>query len=81
MFSVLNVLNLVLVRFYPLVNLKVIFLNSPCIKSFFFPFKDRLICSQGLKSFSRQFAEIMMTSTSEKRSGDFKLGKLNILKP
>ena len=62
MFSFLNVLNLVLVRLYPTVNLKVIFLNTRRIKSFF-PFKDRLIPSQGLKSFTRQVAGIAMTST------------------
>ena len=61
MFSFLNVLNL-LVRLYPTINLKVIFLNTRRIKSFF-PFKDRLIPSQGLKSFTRQVAGIAMTST------------------
>ena len=58
MFSFLNVLNL-LVRLYPTINLKVILGH---IKSFF-PFKDRLIPSQGLKSFTRQVAGIVMTST------------------
>ena len=79
MFSFLDVLNLVLVRFYPIVNLKVIFLNTRPINCF--PFKARLIRSQGLHSFTRDVAEIAMTSTSEKRSGDFKIGKLIILKP
>ena len=71
-------------KFYPIVNLKVIFLNTSRIKFFSiqrlpesFPrFPESL-----LRSFTRQVAGIAMTSTSEKRSGDFKIGKLNILKP
>ena len=67
-------------RFYTFVNVKVIFQNTRCIKSFF-PYKDRLNRSQLYypKSFTKLVAATIFTLG--KRSEDITTGKRNISRP